>query len=73
MRWLDRIPLTTLIVIAVLLGLAPFTTMPHLAQKLGMLAAGTLSAPLDVFDLLMHGAPAILLFLKLLRMVIGRR
>jgi hypothetical protein len=32
-----------------------------------MLAAGTLVKPLDIFDLLMHGAPLALLALKLLR------
>lgn len=33
-----------------------------------MLAAGTLSRPIDIFDLLMHGSPLILVGIKLVRM-----
>jgi hypothetical protein len=65
--WLDRIPLQTLILISLLLGLAPFYPEPHLWEKLKMLAAGTLSKPIDIFDLLMHGTPLLLLLIKLLR------
>jgi hypothetical protein len=52
---------------AVLLALAPFVPEPHLWQKLKMLAAGTLHKPIDIFDLFLHGAPLILLVIKLLR------
>ncbi len=68
MKWLDKIPLTTLIIIALLLGLAPFTPEPHLWQKLKMLAAGELVKPIDIFDLFLHGTPVLLLVIKLLRM-----
>jgi len=68
MKWLDKISLTTLVIIALLLGLAPFMPEPHVWEKLKMLAAGTLSKPIDIFDLLMHGTPWVLLFLKLIRM-----
>jgi hypothetical protein len=68
MKWLDKIPLTTLVVISLLLGLAPFVPEPHVWEKLKMLAAGTLSKPIDIFDLFMHGTPWVLLVLKLLRM-----
>ena len=57
-----------LVVAALLLGLAPFYPEPHLLEKIKMLGAGTLSRPIDIFDLLMHGAPAVLLVLKLIRM-----
>jgi len=67
MNWLDRIPLSTLVIITLALGLAPFVPEPHLWQKLKMLFAGSLSRPIDIFDLCMHGAPAILLVIKLLR------
>ena len=53
---------------AVLLGLAPFRPEPHLWEKLKMLSAGTLVRPLDIFDLLLHATPVVLLFLKLGRM-----
>ncbi len=68
MKWLDKIPLTTLIIITLLLGLAPFTPEPHLWQKLKMLVAGELVKPIDIFDLFLHGTPAVLLVIKLLRM-----
>ena len=67
MKWLDKIPLTTLLIIALLLGLAPFTPEPHLWEKLKMLVAGELVKPLDVFDLFLHGTPVVLLLLKLTR------
>ena len=67
MKWLDMIPLPTLVMASLLLGLAPFVPEPHLFEKIGMLMSGTLQKPIDIFDLLMHGAPAILLILKLTR------
>jgi hypothetical protein len=71
MNWLDRIPLYVLVPLALALGLAPFVPEPHLWQKLKMLAAGTLSRPIDVFDLFYHAAPVILLVIRLAR--IARR
>jgi hypothetical protein len=61
-----------LIVLACLtLGLAPFFPEPHIWEKLKMLVAGDLVKPVDVFDLLMHAAPFVVLGLKLLRMTRG--
>jgi hypothetical protein len=57
-----------LAIAALLLGLAPFVPEPHLWEKLKMLVAGTLSRPIDIFDLFLHGTPVVLLALKLLRM-----
>lgn len=68
MKWLDKIPLGTLLIPAVLLGLAPFTPEPHLLEKLRMLSQGVLHKPIDIFDLLLHGTPAMLVVLKVLRM-----
>ncbi len=68
MRWLDRIPLSLLLPAALLLAAAPFAPEPHLWEKLKMLAAGTLSRPIDVFDLFWHGSLLVLLALKLVRM-----
>ena len=67
MALIDRIPLSVLIVAAVLFGLAPFFPVPHLWEKLKMLAAGTLTRPIDIFDLFLHGAPLVLLAIKLAR------
>jgi hypothetical protein len=66
--WIDRLPLTTLVMAALLLGLAPFAPEPHLWEKLKMLADGTLSRPIDIFDLFLHATPAVLLAIRLLRM-----
>ncbi len=71
MKWLDKIPFATLLIIALLLGLAPFTPEPHLWEKLKMLAAGELVKPLDIFDLFLHGTPVVLLVLKFIRMRTG--
>jgi hypothetical protein len=68
MEWLDKLPLAVLLILALTLGLAPFVPEPHLWEKLKMLAAGTLNRPLDVFDLLWHAAPWLLLVAKLVRM-----
>jgi len=62
---LDKLPLAPLLIFSVLLGLAPFVPEPHLWEKLKMLGTGTLTEPMDMFDLLMHSAPALLLVAKL--------
>ena len=68
MKWLDSIPLAVIIPLAVLLALAPFTPEPHLWQKLKMLMAGELVRAIDIFELLLHGGPLILLLLRLARL-----
>jgi len=65
-RFLRQTPWAVLIPAAVLLGLAPFHPEPHLVEKLRMLVDGQLSRPLDIFDLLLHGAPVLLVPGKLL-------
>ena len=64
-KLLSKIPLSLLIVLCLTLGLAPFTPEPHLWEKLKLLAAAELVEPIDMFDLLLHGTPWILLILKL--------
>ena len=70
MKWLDSIPMALLLPLAIVLALAPFTPEPHLWEKLKLLAAGDLNRPIDIFDLLLHGTPLLLVILKL---VTGRR
>ena len=49
-------------------------TLARLLEMLGMLADGTLLRPLDIFDLLMHGTPAVLLMIRLYRQfVLGNK
>jgi hypothetical protein len=57
-----------LVIAALLLGLAPFSPEPHVWEKLKMLASGTLVRPVDIFDLVLHASPWVLLALKLIRM-----
>jgi len=71
LTWLDQIPISWLVLAALTLGLAPFVPEPHLWEKLRMLVAGTLTRPLDIFDLLLHAAPWLLLALAVLRRLTG--
>ncbi len=68
MAWLDQFSLTLIILACILLGLAPFFPEPHIWEKLKMLSSGTLNRPLDIFDLILHSTPFIVLILKLIRM-----
>ncbi len=69
--WLDRMPWDVLLIGAVLLGLAPFSPEPHLVEKVRMLSQGALSRPIDIFDLLMHAAPLVLIAIKQARRSLG--
>lgn len=71
MNWLDRMSLSVFLIAALTLGLAPFLPEPHVWEKLKMLVDGTLSRPIDIFDLLLHGVPWLLLGLKLARLATG--
>ena len=73
LAWFDRLPLVYLIIAALTLGLAPFVPEPHLWEKLKMLAAGELTRPLDIFDLVLHATPWLLLALKLGRFIIPQK
>lgn len=64
---LDQISWPLAIIAALTLGLAPFLPEPHIWEKLKMLAAGTLTRPIDIFDLILHAAPWALLLAKTLR------
>lgn len=68
LKWIDQIPLHMLVIVSLTLGLAPFVPEPHIVEKLRMLWHGTLSKPIDILDLLMHGGPWLLLILRLLRL-----
>lgn len=67
MKWLDRISILAIAIIAIPLALAPFTPEPHIVEKLRLLIAGNLTSMTDIFDLLLHSIPAILLLIKLVR------
>ena len=63
MSWLRKMPWWLLVGLCLTLGLAPFDP-PHLWEKLGLLVRGDLVRPVDVFDLLLHGSPWVLLGMK---------
>lgn len=56
-----------LIPLTLLLGLAPFFPQPHIVEKLRMLLTGTLQKPLDIFDLVWHAWPFLLLAYRIFR------
>jgi hypothetical protein len=64
---LDKIPYSILIIAAIFMLLAPFKPMPHVLEKLIMLKNGTLTKPIDIFDLFYHLIPTIILLLKVYR------
>jgi len=61
---IDQLNWGVIIILCATLGLAPFSP-PHIVEKLSMLIKGNLIKPVDWFDLLLHGFPWIILFLKL--------
>ena len=63
-EFLQKIPYSSLIIAAILMGLAPFFPIPHTIEKSQMLLRGELTKPLDIFDLLFHLFPILLLGLK---------
>jgi hypothetical protein len=62
---IQSVPVWVLIILCLTLGLAPFVPEPHIWEKLKMLAAGSLTRPIDIFDLLLHALPFALLALRL--------
>jgi len=70
LKWLDEIAYAPLVIVAVLILLAPFRPMPHVIEKLMMLKNGTLTRPIDIFDLFFHLAPGVLLIIKAIRGVL---
>lgn len=67
MQMIDDLPWTLVVLLCLTLGLAPFVPEPHIWEKLKLLVAGGLTQPVDMFDLLLHGAPFLLLLAKLVR------
>lgn len=72
MRWLDRIPLGLLTLLALWMAVAPIVPEPHLVEKLRLLSQGALVRPLDIGDLLLHAVPLLVLALKLWRKLVSR-
>ncbi|MFT6452227.1 MAG: hypothetical protein ACJA06_001720 [Halocynthiibacter sp.] len=71
-KFIDQTSLGFFALAAFTLGLAPFAP-PHLWEKLGMLFTGALGAPMDIFDLALHGAPWLFFIAKIVRVVQAKR
>ena len=67
LSWIDKLPLFPLAFFSLLMLGAPFRPMPHVIEKLIMLRHGTLTKPIDIFDLFFHLFPTILLVIRLFR------
>lgn len=63
---LDELPFWPVIIIASVFALMPFGE-PHLWAKMMMLRDGVPLAPIDWFDLLVHGGPVIIAALRVWR------
>ncbi|MGB5275585.1 MAG: RND transporter [Gammaproteobacteria bacterium] len=72
LKWIDRLPVKALLVVAVFFALAPFQPEPHLFEKLRMLYHGELTRPIDIFDLFLHSLPLLLLAIRLIRIRINK-
>lgn len=64
MRVIREFPFPILIVLAVLMLGAPFVPEPHLVEKARMAMNGTLTRPIDLFDVVWHLLPTALLVWK---------
>lgn len=65
MKFVESIPTWLLVMACLTLGLAPYVPQPHVVEKLGLLMGGRLQQPMDVFDILLHLTPWVLLLLRL--------
>ena len=66
---LEKISYSHLIILAILLGLAPFFPIPHSIEKINMLINGNLEKMIDIFDLIFHISP---LFIIIIKMIISK-
>jgi len=62
-----------LIPLVLLVGFAPFFPQPHIVEKIRMLLAGTLQRPIDIFDLVWHAWPFLLLVYRVGRDISSRQ
>lgn len=66
-NWLAATPYVVLVPVALWLSIAPISPEPHLLEKIGMLTEGTLTKPVDIFDLFLHLTPLLVLGRKLVK------
>ena len=60
-----KLPWSMIILFCLTLGLASFFPITHVWEKLKIFSSGTLVRSIDLFDLIMHAAPWILVLNKI--------
>ncbi len=73
LKYIDNTSIYLFLVASLSLGLAPFVPIPHIVEKLMQLFSGSLNKGIDVFDLLFHGIPWLLLITKVIRMLFYKK
>ena len=68
LKFIDRIPLGMLAMLAIVMAFAPFVQEPHLMEKSRMLINGELTKGIDIFDLFWHSFLIVVLVIRLIRM-----
>ena len=66
MDFMKKLPYKGLVPLAIFLALAPFLPQPHLVEKIRLFANGSLRKPIDIFDVVWHVWPIVLLGLKVI-------
>ena len=72
-KWIQKIPLVWLVLIAGWLAIAPVQPEPHLLEKWRLLLNGELSRPIDWFDWLFHTLPLLVLGWRVVLALRSRR
>jgi len=67
LKFLNKLPYSTLIFATIFMLLTPISPMPHVVEKILMIKNGTFYKPLDIFDLFFHLSPLILLITKVIK------
>ncbi len=69
---LRKLPFIQPLIIALTLGLAPFTPEPHIVGKIRWLMGGAKGMGImDYFDVILHGAPWVWLLFSVIKWGIG--
>ncbi|MCR4376743.1 MAG: hypothetical protein NUV50_01455 [Rhodospirillales bacterium] len=64
---LDKLPFGPVILLGVIFALMPILPEPHLWEKAMMIKDGVSLAPIDWFDIVLHGSSAVLVIAKVWR------
>ncbi len=61
---IEKVSYPQLVLLTIMLGLAPFFPIPHTFEKMQMLINGELKKMIDIFDLIFHSSPILLILTK---------